>query len=114
MPPSVTPLVDGAAVADLDRLAEDDAHPVIYEHALADRRSRMDLDAGEKADEIGEKARKERHARTMERVNQAMRLEGLKSGIEQNDLEPVARGGVAFERRAQIGEKGLKRPRHLD
>src|SRR5690242_2100635 len=39
-------LVNRAAVADLRRLADNDAHAVIDEHARANLRAGMDLDAG--------------------------------------------------------------------
>ena len=38
-------VVDGAVVADLRRLAEDDAQAVVHEQALADLRAGVDLDA---------------------------------------------------------------------
>ena len=50
-------LIERHVVADLGRLADHDAHPVVDEDALTERRPGMDLDAGQKAYELREKAR---------------------------------------------------------
>src|ERR1043165_4661920 len=42
-------LIDGAAVAPFRRLADHHAHAVVDEHAAADLRARVDLDAGQPA-----------------------------------------------------------------
>src|SRR5436189_5160306 len=49
-------LVDRAAVADLGGFADDDPHAVIDEHAAADLRTRMNLDAGQPASQLGSEA----------------------------------------------------------
>ena len=54
-------LVDRAVIADLGRLADDDAHPVVDEDAPADRRARMDLDTGQPARPL-------RHRRPSQRI----------------------------------------------
>ena len=45
-------LVEVAVVADLRRLADDDAHAVVDEEALADLGAGVDLDAGEEAADV--------------------------------------------------------------
>ena len=45
-------LVDGAVVADLGGLADDDTHAMVDEHAPADRGAGVDLDAGEEASDV--------------------------------------------------------------
>src|SRR6202020_1873465 len=85
-------LIDRAAVADLCRLADDDAGAVIDEDAAADRCVRMDLDRREKARDVGEEARKQGHAGAVQRVDEPMRDERMESGIGEHDVEPTARG----------------------
>ena len=65
-----------------------------------DARRRMDLDAGDRANEIREKARQERNAEGVERVDETMRGNRVKAGIRENDIERAARGGVPFDRDA--------------
>ena len=47
-------LIEHHVVADLGRLADDDAHAVVDEQALADPRRRVDLDAGQRAVQVGD------------------------------------------------------------
>jgi hypothetical protein len=55
-------VIQRAFVLDHRRLADHHAHAVVDEHAAADRRSRMDLDAGNPAREMGQRTRQPAHA----------------------------------------------------
>jgi hypothetical protein len=50
-------VVERAVVADLGRLADDDAHAVVDEKAPADARAGMNLDAGQEPRQIAHQAR---------------------------------------------------------
>ena len=106
-------LVDRAVVPDLDGLADDDAHAVVDEESAPDGRTRMDLDAGQKARDVREPAREDRNAPAMEPVDEAMGGDGLKAGIRQDDVEPSANGGIAFERGAEVAKKRIEGSGHI-
>ena len=40
-------------------------------------------------------------------MDQPVRGDCVKSGIREQDVEPAAGGGIALERRAQVGEQGF-------
>src|SRR5207249_1129663 len=57
-------------LADLGRLADDDAHPVIDEEPSAEPGRRMDLDAGQEARHVGDESRGRRPATIPEPVGE--------------------------------------------
>ena len=87
-------VIDGAVVADLRRLAEDDAHAVVDEQAFADLRARMDLDAGAMASVLTDPARKEKVLVLKQPVRDAVIDQDVKTGVQQNDFQHTARGRV--------------------
>ena len=102
-------LVERHVVADLSRLADHDARPVIDEQRLADPRRRMDLDAGDDLGQVGEEARHERHARLVQRVRDAVRQQRLDAAVGQQDLAAGRRRGPRD--RAPARRRGPRGPR---
>ena len=105
-------LVERDVVADLRRLADHDAHPVVDEEALADLRRRVDLDPGERARDRRDQPRQQRHARR--RTARARR--GGRAGVharpDGEDLAPSrrrGRPGRAPGRRARRGGSPARR-----
>ena len=76
-------VVDGAVVADLAGLAEHDAHAVVDEQAPADGSTGVDLDAGAAASVV-----------LVQPVRNAVIDQNMKTGVQQNDLQHAACGGV--------------------
>jgi len=89
-------LVDGAVVADLGRLAHDDAHAVVDEHAPADHRARMDLDAGEEAPDVRDEAAEPAQPARPAPVGAPVKDERMQPRVAREHLPRRARGGVAL------------------
>jgi len=83
-----------AVVADLGGLADDDAHAVVDDDAPADGRGRMDLDAGEEANDLREHARRQPEARCPRGVRDGVRPDGVQARVTEQYLEAGLRGGV--------------------
>ena len=79
-------LVERHVGAELGRLADHDAHPVVDEQAVADPRRRVDLDPGQRARHVGQRARDDRHVRGVERVRDAVREQRVQAGPAREDL----------------------------
>src|SRR5204862_2773358 len=90
-------LIELAASAALPHFADHHAHAVVDEHAPADCRARMDLDAGEEADRVRREAREPAQAHRPERVRHAMELQRVEARITREDFPHAASGGIAFE-----------------
>ena len=80
-------VVDGAVVADLRRLAEDDAHAVVDEQALADLRAGVDLDAGLVPAPLADPAGKEKVLVLEQPVGNAVIDQNVKARVKQDDLQ---------------------------
>ncbi len=94
-------LIQRAVAPDLSRLADDHAHAVIDEQPGRDLGTRVDLDAGGKAHQVGEHSRDDRDVPAIERMDEAMRDHRVQSGIREQHLEPIgAPPGRARRRRA--------------
>ena len=76
-----------AVIADLRRLADHDPHAVVDEEPIADRRARVDLDAGERASDVGDEAGQQRHPALAQRVGQPVELPGVKARVGENDFQ---------------------------
>ena len=87
-------VVDGAVVADLSRLAEDDAHAVVDEQAPADPGTGVDLDAGLMPAALADPSRQKKVPALIQPVRDAVIDQNVKAGVQQNDLQHAARGGV--------------------
>src|SRR5204863_7803824 len=89
-------LVDGAVVADLGGLADDDAHAVVDEDAAADLRAGMDLDAGEEARDVRDPARHPVKALRAPPGGPAMHHDRVQAGVTRQHLPRRPRGRIAF------------------
>src|SRR5437868_632683 len=81
-------LVDGAAISHYRCLADNHAHAVIDEDATADRRARMDFNAGEPATHLGGEAAEPAEATKPEPVRQLVDVDGVQPGIAGQDFPP--------------------------
>jgi len=100
-------LIERAIVPDNRRLANNDTHPVVNEEPAADLRTRMDLDAGEKAPDLGEQSGNEWNAVSVEKMRHAIVPQSVEPGIGENYLEdtPEASGcGIAFKNRLDVAK----------
>ena len=87
-------MVDGAVVADHGGLAEHDAHAVVDEQALADLGTGVDLDAGLVAAVLADPAGKEKVPVFIQPVGNAVVDQDMEAGVQQDDLQHTACGGV--------------------
>jgi hypothetical protein len=95
-------LEDVAVVADLCRLSDHDTHSMIDEQSLAYRRTGMDLDPGDEAAEVRDRARDDRHAGPVKGVGQAVEQACVKARIRQNDFDGAAGSRIAVAYRAYV------------
>ena len=96
-------LVERHVVADRRRLADHDARAVVDEEALADLRGVVDLDPGQRARRVGDRARQHRHAGLVQRVRDAV-------GEQRLDARPGRERSPPGRRRAPRG-RARARPR---
>ena len=101
-------VVDGAVVADLGGLADDDAHAVVDEQALADLRTGVYLDAGHMPRKLRKRTREEKVLVLIEPVCLAVVKQSMEALIEEDDLERGARRRVAVADRASVVEQALE------
>ncbi len=101
-------VVNRAVVADLGGLADDDAHAVVDEQALADLRAGMDLDAGHMPRKLRESTREEKVLVLIEPVCLAVVKQSVEALIEEDDLERGARRRVAVADGASVVEQALE------
>ena len=97
-------LVERHPVADLGRLADHDAGPVVDEQVGADPGRRMDLDPGHRPARVGERHRHQRHPGLVQGVGDAVGEDRLHAGPVHEDLggADAARRGVAIARRGDV------------
>jgi hypothetical protein len=79
-------LIERDVVADLRRLPDHDAHAVVDEQPLADPRRRVDLNPGQRARHVGQRARRERHPRARQRVRDAVGQQRVQARPAGDDL----------------------------
>ena len=88
-------MVEQAVVAYLRRLADDDAHAVVYDKALAFLRAGVYLYAGAAAAGLRYHAGDEFHVMLVKPVRAAVAARGLQAGIKEIHLQRASRRGVA-------------------
>src|SRR3954451_496501 len=81
-------LVDRAAITHYGCLTDDHAHAVIDEDTAADRRARMDFDAGEPAPHLGGEAPEPAQATQPEPVRELVDVDRVEAGIAGQHLPP--------------------------
>ena len=89
-------LVHGDVVADRRGLADDDAHAVVDEDALADPGSRMNLDPGDRPAQLGQQTGGKEETLAPQPVRDAVERDGMQSGRGQNRLDRRAGGRVTL------------------
>ena len=90
-------VIERAVVADFSGLADHDAHAVIDEKTPADLRARVNFDAGEKAANMRDHARKPAQALAPEPVREPVDQQRMKAGIAGDDFPRIAGRRVALE-----------------
>src|SRR5882724_1983388 len=95
-------LEQGHVLADLRRLADDDAHAVVDEEAPPQLGRGMDLDPGEEATQVGHEAGEGIPARVPEAMRHAVNPDRVDARIGQHHLELRARGGVTLHHRLHV------------
>ena len=88
-------LIDGAVIADLRSLADDDGAAVVNEHAFADFRAGVDFNPGQPAGDLTDRTGGKKVFFAMQIMRRAVRQHGVQPGIKQQHLRVAARGGVA-------------------
>ena len=106
-------LIDQHIVADFSGLTNDHAHAVIDEEAAANLRTGMDLDPGEEPADLGDDARDERHARTIQPVGEPVRQNRVESWIAQDDLDRAFRSGIFAKNRLNLLSDSAEHGRDL-
>ena len=89
-------LIDRAVVADLGGLTDDHTESVIDEHPMPDACSRMNLDTGQHAGNVRDKARRRGQAHPPQRIGHAMEQDGVNARITEQDLERRPGGRIAL------------------
>src|SRR5207247_9707664 len=90
-------LVDGASLAALGGFADHDPHAVIDQHAAADLRTRMNLDAGQPASQLGSEAAEPAQAVNPEPARELVDVERVQPGIAGEHLPARTRRRVALQ-----------------
>ena len=104
-------LVERHVVADLGRLTDHDAHPVVDEEAVTDARRRMNLDSGHRAGNGGDEARQDRHPALMQRMGGPVgeqRVHARPRGEDRQRADPASRRVPALHR----GDIAVDLPQH--
>ena len=104
-------LIDLHVVADHGRFTNDDAGAVVDEEILADRGTRMDIDARDAVGVFGHDARDQRNAELKQLMRDTAGKDGIQSRIGTDDLVLVVRRGIAVIGRLDIGFDILPDPR---
>ena len=97
-------LVERHVVADLGGLADHHAGAVVDERAAADVGRGVDLHSGQGARGRGQQARRERDARIVHHVGDAVGEQRLHAAVGEEDLDPahVAGRGIAVLRGGEV------------
>ena len=97
------PVVDQAVVADLRRLADDNAHAVVDDEPAADPGAGVDLNAGPEPAPLAHQPGNEEQPVPVEEVGQPVVQRGMHPRIEQENLQPAPGRRVP----GLIGPQGL-------
>jgi hypothetical protein len=89
------PLIHQDIITNLGCLADDHSHAVVNEEPAANSRSRMYLDSGQKAVDMGEEATQKEQPASPEKVGYPMQPDGVQTGIAKDHL-PGGLGSRVF------------------
>lgn len=95
-------LIQQHVIADLGRLTDDDAHPVIDDNSPADPGARMYLDAGQPAPGVRYETGEKIQAPAIERVSQPVNPDRVQTRIADDDLGNASGGRVALSDRQDV------------
>ena len=96
-------MIERRVIADLRRLPDHHAHPVVDEHPSADGGAGMDLDARGPPAPVGQPARQPAEAMTPERMHHGpMPDQGMESRVAGEHLPGGPGGGIAVEDRMDV------------
>src|SRR5262249_18600448 len=95
-------LVHQHIIADLSGFPDHDAGAMIDKKPTADARSWVDLDTGEKAAELRNHARQQRHTPQVQAVSEPMQQNSVKSGITEQNLKPALGRRISLEDRVEL------------
>ena len=96
-------LVNRAAIADFGRFADDHAHGMVKEHALADLGAGMNFNPREKAGDMGNKPPGPLESVRPAPVRQTVQDHCMQTGIAGQHLPGAARSRVAVKNALDIG-----------
>src|SRR5262249_56960603 len=95
-------LVHQHIISDLSGFPDDDAGAMIDKKPTADARSRVDLDTGEKAAELRNHARQQRHTPQVQAASEPIQQNTTDSALTEQNLEPARCRRTSFEHRAGL------------
>ena len=101
-------LVNGHIVAHNGGLADDHAHAVVDEHALANDRAGVDLNAGKMPGKLRNDAGKELAMMMVEPMGRAVHKDRPKTRVAKNDLQRVSCSRVAGEDSLDLTANGFE------
>ena len=104
--------VQQAPIADPRGLPDDHAHAVIDDDAPAQRRTRVDLDPGEKPAGMPDHARGQAEPVGPQGVRHPVHPHRVHAGIDERDLERRARGRIVLEDGVDVVLRALPGTRH--
>ena len=96
-------LVELHVLADVARLADDDAGAVIDEEIAADRGAGVNVDAGAAMSPLAHHAGNERDADLVQQVSEAIDGDRFETGVAKNDFRRRFAGGVAVVGGLNVG-----------
>jgi len=101
-------LVDEHVVADLGGLANDNAHTVVDKNATADLGAGVDVNAGQGAINLRQKASGKIEAGAIHTVRKTVEQYGMKAGVAEDDFEDALSGRVFLENGIDLLPDGTK------
>ena len=107
-PAQCYPLVDGAAITNLSRLAHHHAHGMVKEHALADLGAGVNFDAGEPAGDMRNEPAQPFEAVVPAPVRPAVEDERMQTGVAGQHFPAAAGRRVALKDALNVGTKAGK------
>ena len=105
-------LVEQHIVADFSGFADHHAHAVVDEEAPADGGAGVDLDARQKAADLRDHARHQRHPPAIQPVRQAVQQDGVEAGVAEEDLDHALGGRVFPENGVDLFPDGSQHAIH--
>ena len=103
-------LVDGAIITDVRRLTDHHTHAVVDKNSPAHDRAGMNFDTGEEARELRNPAAGPFEIGQPEPMCKPMPSKRMHAGIQRQNFERRACGGIAFQHHRDIFPQSSKHP----